>query len=56
MFLCKRCYIKQKNLSKKEIKQLMSTTDKFKCSGCGEYKVIVLEPKKKEAWEDDEED
>lgn len=53
-FLCKRCYINSHNLSKKEIKQLMSTTDKFKCENCGEYKVLVLEPKKREEWEDDE--
>ena len=54
MNLCRRCYINNHELSKKEIKKLVSTTDKFKCDECGEYKAIVLEPKKREEWEDDE--
>jgi hypothetical protein len=54
--LCRRCYINNHELSKKEIKKLMSTTDKFKCDQCGEYKAIVVEPRKKEVWEEDEED
>lgn len=53
-FLCRRCYIKNNNLSKKEIKQLVSTTEKFQCAGCGEYKALVIEPRKKEEWEDEE--
>lgn len=54
--LCKRCYI-QKNpqLKKKDIKQLMCTSDKYKCDGCGEYKALVLTPRKREAWEDEDE-
>lgn len=53
-FLCRRCYINNKKLSKKEIKQLVSSADKFKCDKCGEYKAIVLEPRKKEVWEDED--
>ena len=53
-FLCRRCYINSHELSKKEIKQLVSTTEKYKCDGCGEYKALVVEPKKREEWEDDE--
>lgn len=52
--LCRRCYIETHNLKKKQIKQIVSTTDKFKCSCCGEYKTIVIEPKKEEEWEDEE--
>jgi hypothetical protein len=53
-FLCRRCYINSHELSKKEIKKLTSSADKFKCDGCGEYKAIVLEPRKREVWEDNE--
>lgn len=53
-FLCRRCYINSHDLSKKEIKQLVSSSDKFKCEQCGAYKAIVIEPRAKEAWEDDD--
>lgn len=57
MDLCRRCYIeKHPNLKKKHIKQLMSTTEKFKCDGCKEYKALVIEPRKKEVWEEEDED
>ena len=53
--LCRRCYINSHELSKKEIKQLMSTSEKYKCEGCGEYKALVLTPRKREEWEDEDE-
>lgn len=52
-FLCRRCYINSHELNKKAIKQLTSSADKFKCDKCGEYKAIVLEPRKREVWEDE---
>lgn len=52
---CRRCYIEHHpSLKKKQIKQLLSTAEKYKCDGCGEYKALVIEPKKKENLEDDE--
>lgn len=47
--LCRRCYVKRHpELKKKDVKQLISTTDKYQCSECGEYKTIVIERKPKE--------
>ena len=54
MNLCRRCYIKEYDLKKKEIKQLISTSDKFKCDVCGEYKSIIIEPKEQIKYYDDE--
>lgn len=55
MNLCRRCYIERHpNLKKKQIKQIMSTIEKYRCDGCGEYKALVVEPKKKEEFEYDE--
>ena len=48
MNLCRRCYIEEKNLKKKDSKHLMSTIDKYKCDKCGEHKSIVIEPRQKE--------
>ena len=48
--LCRRCYIQKHNLKKKDAKHLNSTTDKFECDSCGEYKTLVIE---KRTWEED---
>ena len=56
MDLCKRCYIEHHpELKKKEIKQLMCTSERYKCEKCGEYKALVFIPRKREAWEDEDE-
>lgn len=55
MDLCRRCYVKQHpELKKKDIKQLMSTTDRYQCSCCGEYKALVIIPRKVEEWENED--
>ena len=54
MNLCRRCYIKEHDLKKKEIKQLISTSDKFKCDVCGEYKSIIIEHKEQIKYYEDE--
>ena len=56
MNLCKRCYIKSHDLKKKDIKQLISTTDKYECDQCHEYKSIVLERKPKEEFYDEDDE
>ena len=57
MELCRRCFIKQHpELKKKEIKQLISTADKYYCDSCGEYKSIIIEPKEKERYDDEDYD
>ena len=56
---CRRCYVKNHpELKKKDIKNLVSTTDKYKCDGCNEYKSIVIERKPREEiyYEDDIDD
>ena len=54
MNLCRRCYIEEKKLKKKDSKHLMSTIDKYKCDKCNEYKSIVIEPRQKEEYDDEE--
>lgn len=55
MDLCRRCYIeKNPNLKKKDVKKIMSTDEKFKCDLCGEYKSLVIIPRKREVWEDED--
>ena len=55
-YLCKRCYINSKELTKKEIKQLVVTDMDFMCDGCGKAKKLVLERKPKTEEYNDEED
>lgn len=52
MFLCKRCYINSKDLTKKEIKQLIVSDMDFPCDNCGKMKKLVIERKPKLKEED----
>lgn len=55
MDLCSRCYIRQHpELKKKDIKQLKYTTEKYECECCHQYKALVVMPRRREAWEDEE--
>ena len=33
--LCRRCYIQERNLKKKDAKHLTSTSEKYECEKCG---------------------
>lgn len=48
--LCRRCYIKAKNIKKKDAKHLTSTAERYECSQCGEYKQLVIENRQ---WEEE---
>lgn len=48
--LCIRCYINKNKLTKKQAKHLNVTDTKFTCSGCEQFKKIVIE---KRTWEED---
>lgn len=45
MSLCVRCYIKNHNLTKKQIKQLNVSAMDFCCDECGKFKKIVIQKK-----------
>lgn len=55
-FLCKRCYINQHNLKKNDIKKLMVTSENFECDSCGKFTKLVIEPKEKERYDDEDYD
>ena len=52
-YLCKRCYINKNKLKKNDIKKLIVTSDNFECDECGKFAKLVIEPKKKEWFEDE---
>ena len=55
-FLCKRCYINQHDLKKNDIKKLMVTSENFECESCGKFTKLVIEPKEKERYDDEDYD
>jgi len=52
-FLCKRCYINKNKLKKNDIKKLIVTSENFECDECGKFTKLVIEPKAKEQYYDE---
>lgn len=52
-FLCKRCYINKNKLKKNDIKKLIVTSENFECDECGKSAKLVIEPKAKEQYYDE---
>lgn len=48
--LCRRCYIQEHNLKKKDAKHLTSTSEKYECEKCGQFKQLVIENRQ---WEEE---
>ena len=53
-YMCKRCYINANNLKKNDIKRLMVTAENFTCDSCGKVAKLVIDPKDKEEYYDEE--
>jgi len=39
--MCKRCFIRNTNLTKKEIKKIVLSEERYRCSCCGKTDFIV---------------
>jgi hypothetical protein len=52
-FLCKRCYINKNKLKKNDIKKLVVTSENFECDECGKFTKLVIEPRGKEQYYDE---
>ena len=52
-YLCKRCYINKNKLKKNDIKKLIVTSENFTCDECGKFTKLVIEPKEKEQYYDE---
>ena len=48
--LCRRCYIQEHNLKKKDAKHLTSTSEKYEWEKCGQCKQLVVENRQ---WEEE---